>query len=398
MASAHRDNHRNGFRAQVFIRGRLRKLWLGPVTATGVKLICNHLEALKVAAETASPPSADAMKWARSVDARIQKQLAKWGLIASASSELPRDLAGWLDYYVAEVAGATSTKTRWKNVASKLKSQFPAGTTLISVTAGDADRISRWLRSSFSESHAGKTLSDMRQAFEAAMRNNLITANPFAEVNTRAKHDKAREHYIDVSTIDTILDHADPYYAAIIALARFGGLRVPSEPLGLLWTHIDWAGGKMQIHSRKTGFRVVPLFPEIRKRLNVLWESDGDPTNVFHRARNSAGTVWRDKLLAICQAAGVKPWPKLWQNLRASCRTDLEQRFPGFVCDAWLGHSGKIAAKHYSRVHDGHFSLACGVVAQDCGVAGGVADPSAPDSTRHPQQDQTNKKAINAAN
>jgi hypothetical protein len=50
------------------------------------------------------------------------------------------------------------------------------------------------------------------------------------------------------------------------------------------------------------------------------------------------GTVnWRTKLLRIIRKAGLKPWPKLFHNLRASRQNELMQQFPIHVVRQWLG-------------------------------------------------------------
>ena len=359
MASIYRDKARNGWRAQVVVRGVLRKLWIGPATATGAKQIVAHLDALKAAAESATPAPADSIRWAKATAPRIQAQLSKWGLIElGCRGDLPRSVVDYARHYSAEVGIAPSTKKRWKNVVQKMETHFKSAS-LAGVSQGDCDRIARELRAVHKSSHAGKLLSDFKQVFESAKRSNLIASNPFDSIDTSAKHDKSREAYIDRETVIKIMGNADPYYAAIIALARFAGLRVPSEPLVLSWDHIDWDQGRITIDSPKTGHRIAPLFPEIRTQLEKLWDAaPKGSTLIFTRARQSAGTVWRAKLESILLASSIKPWPKLWQNLRASCRTDLESRVPGFVCNAWLGHSSNVAAKHYSRITDDHYRLA----------------------------------------
>jgi hypothetical protein len=55
----------------------------------------------------------------------------------------------------------------------------------------------------------------------------------------------------------------------------------------------------------------------------------------------------RTQLLRIIEKAGLTPWPKLFQNLRASRATELAKEHPGHVAAEWLGHSTKVAANHY---------------------------------------------------
>jgi hypothetical protein len=51
-------------------------------------------------------------------------------------------------------------------------------------------------------------------------------------------------------------------------------------------------------------------------------------------------------------------WPGPWTNLRASRDTELRERFPSHVVNAWIGHCEQIAQKHYLRVTDEHFTEA----------------------------------------
>jgi len=57
-------------------------------------------------------------------------------------------------------------------------------------------------------------------------------------------------------------------------------------------------------------------------------------------------------------AAGLEPWPKLFQNLRATRETELAETYPMHVVCAWIGNSAAIAAKHYLQVTDEHFDKA----------------------------------------
>ena len=58
--------------------------------------------------------------------------------------------------------------------------------------------------------------------------------------------------------------------------------------------------------------------------------------------------------------AGLTPWPRTFQNLRASCETDWVDRCPAHAVAKWLGHSPLIAAQHYLHVRDAHFDLITG--------------------------------------
>jgi integrase len=372
----------------VVVRGYHRKLWLGPITKTQAVAIGRHLEHLKRSAETATPPPADTARWSRAVSARIQKQLGKWGLIevGPSSAELPRSLGGYSEFYLAARADTKPTTiARWRNVRNKLLEHWPAATSIAAITPGDCDRFAAAIRKRHKPSHAGKLIADSRQLFAAAVRDRLLEANPLAGIDSAAPHDRSRESYITPELAKTLIYDSPPQLACLLALARFGGLRVPSEPLALRLVDVDLVGGKLTIPTGKTGSRVVPIFPELRPHLERLAElAPTGATWLFNDGRRAAATLWRKQLGNVLARKSITPWPKRWQNLRASCRTDLESRFPEFVINAWLGHSSQIGAKHYTRVNESHFAAACG-------AAGGATRPISADTPRQRKPRATNK-------
>ncbi len=107
--------------------------------------------------------------------------------------------------------------------------------------------------------------------------------------------------------------------------------------------------------------RVVPIFPELRPYLEEAHELNG-ATNEFAIARyRDSNTNLRTRLLKIISRAGVKPWPKLFHNLRASCETDLAKTHPiKAVCD-WIGNSITVAQRHYLQTTEEDFERASAI-------------------------------------
>ena len=81
--------------------------------------------------------------------------------------------------------------------------------------------------------------------------------------------------------------------------------------------------------------------------------------------------------MRIIKRAGLKPWPKLWQNLRSTRETELADQFPAHVASAWIGNIVAVATKHYLQVTDDHFSQAVPNPVQ-CAIAGKRSDAHAP--------------------
>jgi hypothetical protein len=60
----------------------------------------------------------------------------------------------------------------------------------------------------------------------------------------------------------------------------------------------------------------------------------------------------------LCVRAGIKPWPKLFQNLRCSRPTELTKSWPAHVLYAWLGNTEVVARNRDLKVTDEHFASA----------------------------------------
>ena len=74
--------------------------------------------------------------------------------------------------------------------------------------------------------------------------------------------------------------------------------------------------------------------------------------------------LYRKQMLAAMRAAGVKPWPKLFQNLRSTRETELAELYPVQVVCQWIGNSPQVAARHYLQVTEDHFARATGAALQ----------------------------------
>ena len=64
------------------------------------------------------------------------------------------------------------------------------------------------------------------------------------------------------------------------------------------------------------------------------------------------------QLVQTIRQAGLKIWPKRWQNLRATRATELEREFPSHVVTGWCGHTERIAKQHYWMTTEQDFQKA----------------------------------------
>ncbi len=92
----------------------------------------------------------------------------------------------------------------------------------------------------------------------------------------------------------------------------------------------------------------------------------------------------RASLENVSARAGSIPWPKLFQNLRATRETELAEQYPIQVVCEWIGNSQAVAKRHYLQVTESHFAQAISEaiaadgsaenVAQNVAQSGAVSD------------------------
>ena len=126
------------------------------------------------------------------------------------------------------------------------------------------------------------------------------------------------------------------------------------------------------------------MFPELAGVLNEAYEAAFDrladqkteavatvsgPVVTRYRSASQNLRTTFDKII---KRAGLVPWPKLFQNLRATRETELMETYPSHVVISWIGHSETVARKHYLQTTDAHFEKAVAnpVALQLCESAG----------------------------
>ncbi len=79
--------------------------------------------------------------------------------------------------------------------------------------------------------------------------------------------------FVSRETIAKVLEACpDAEWRLRLCLARYAGMRTPSESLELRWSDVDWDGKRLTITSPKTkkqgkAYRTAPLFPEVEEAL-----------------------------------------------------------------------------------------------------------------------------------
>jgi integrase len=348
-----------------------KSIRVGKVSQRTVEEIRLRVEYLNAANGAGCPVDDVTAQWVGKICDALHKKLAKVGLVAPREPRAPQPtcpaLGSFLSTYIDSRTHYKPNTTSTIDQARRLLVEhFGEDVPLDSITAADAEDWRNALRSQdYKPATIATHIKRARQMFAYAVSAEMLTRNPFVGLKIPQQVDKSREEFIDQETIQRVLDAApDSQWRCIIALSRFGGLRCPSEVLALEWQWIDWERERFNVFAPKLehlaggGWRTIPLFPELRVILDEAFElaQEGD-THVITRYR--AGNVnLRTQFQKIIKRAGVKPWGRLFHNLRSSRQTELTETFPAHVVAGWLGNTVKVATQHYLQTTEEHFRRA----------------------------------------
>jgi hypothetical protein len=102
----------------------------------------------------------------------------------------------------------------------------------------------------------------------------------------------------------------------------------------------------------------VTLFPELVPYLRQVWEQAEPGTEFLITRYRQSNANLRTQFGRIIRKARLEPWPKLFQNLRATRTTELVEEYPEHKENAWMGHSAMVSRKHYQQMRDEDFDEA----------------------------------------
>jgi len=358
--------------------GKRQTLRLGRTDRKGAESIRTHVESLLAAKAAGLPiPQATAV-WVAGIGDVLRDKLARAGLIDARPTATLGDAIA--DYLKRQMHLKPASRCVTEQALRSLLAFFSPTRRLDSITPGDADDFSRWLqtggrsRKRMEQSPAlrpatvARRLGRVRSFFRDAQRRKWIHENPFAEVRIPAVSDQSRDAYVPTEVVERLIEAAPEIeFKLLLAMARYLGVRVPSEPFSMTWDCVDWEHRLLRVPSPKTAaqgkaYRMTPIFPPVLPHLEAAFDA-AEPGQVFifHRLRQresvkAAERGWwanvnlRQRLMRLITRIGEQPWPRLWHALRASAETDLVARFPIHVVTAWLGNTPRIALKHYLRV------------------------------------------------
>lgn len=361
---------KTGLRRIIFydLSGRRSAIHVGKISMTSAREIASHVQHLLMCCKSGTDCRKSTTDWVERIRndwPNLANRLGELGLIALKVRSDPT-FAGFVENLIACRSDVKpNTLKTWRQTADKIRLFFD-NRLIRSLTAKDGSDFLRWLNSPVEHGGAGHTASTpskhltiAKGFLNEAVDAEILPGNPFSKVKGDRTVNKRRRRFITGADIELVINATgDSELRAIIALSRWGGLRTPSEPFALQWSHIDWQSLRITVPAIKTRQRELPLFPELVPYLRILHDCGAQNLFVFPRLRQFSDANLRKQMSKLIRLSGLTVWPKLFQNIRSSRQTELEERFPRKTVCEWMGNSETVADQHYLQVLDEHFDRA----------------------------------------
>ncbi|GAB5442349.1 MAG: hypothetical protein Fues2KO_26980 [Fuerstiella sp.] len=385
MASVSKDS--KGWRIRfVDHAGTRRQIRPGKVNKSTAQNIARHCEILTATKAADGVIPRQTAVWLGDISDRLHGKISGTGLVeprvCTDSANRPTTVLEFADAFIKDgktLSGkpaSDSTKRKWKTARNHLEKHLPKGKMLHEVTPSDAQSFRQYLEKirirttgkPMRENAKRKVLASTKVMFNKAVRLELIERNPFEHEASSSITIRDRDFFVTPGMTQKLLNTApDAQWKLMIALWRLAGLR-KMEIHNLTWGDILKEKGRFRVRATKTAhmegreIRFVPLAP-VLSYLEEAWQAAlpagqrSPPAEAPIITRFSPSNVNLHKpFLKIIEAAGLKPWPKLIQNLRASCETAwLDSGIPAHVVANWIGHSVRVQNESYAQVDDHHF-------------------------------------------
>ena len=340
------------------------RIAIGKATRKQADTVRVHIEQLIACRRTGTTMPPTTQQWVAAVDKKMRLRLIKLGLLESSTGDGEFTVGEWTDEYVRK---RTDIKPRTRQNMMQARTflmEFVGDDDLPlkQFTAGHAKDFRVFLiGKGQAEATVRRRCKRAKQFFASASSHGHITDNPFDKVATANVANEERLVFIDRTTLDKVIEACpDDQWRLIFALARYGGLRIPSEIQRLRWDDIDWDRKRFTVQSPKTEHiaskkhRDVPIFPELVLPFRN-WQEQRDQGESLVFPALAKRSNLRTQAHRIIQSAGLAPWTRVFQNLRASRETELVEEFPVHVVTDWIGNSPDVAKMHYLSVLETHF-------------------------------------------
>jgi integrase len=302
------------------------------------------------------------VNWIDGLDGPLRKRLEILELIERREGSHCPTVREWVDQYIK---GRVELKPRSIMGLRTIEAhvvRIMGDRVLDQVTPAHAESFrATLLAEGKAQATVANAVKKTKQFFLGAVKARIIATNPFNDVKQGSMDNPERMVYVSSECIHTVIDACPTaQWRLLFALARFAGLRIPSDIVNLKIEDIHWDKGFFWIQAEKTrhhnnkGLRRVPITPELQPPLlDATEQLDEGEVHLLPDLRNRSNL--RTQAKRIIKRSGVAPWVKTFQNLRVSRETEWMDDFGLRRACNWMGNTPAVAMKHYSILRDEDF-------------------------------------------
>lgn len=385
MASLATDRGKRGDARRILFKhrdGTRKPIRLGIIPLNNARTILAHVSHLEACQFDGSAPQPKTAAWLSDISDTLREKLVAHGLCEAKATNAKAPT-------LAELIAAYKSRAKWKALKPNTRRNVNSGFThLLNYFTGsrridviheaDAEDYHAKLMlpaddggGGLVESTANNVGSVAHRLYRFAVKSRLVDRSPFESLPKGGQ----RGNNVNVSHADSVLVLAqltDTQERLLFGLARWGGLRCPSEPSLLRWGDIDWERKRFTVTAPKTERhkgherRTLPIFPELMPLLEARYE-EAEPGEElvlpFMQGRDGSGFSYIVK--QAIRRAELTVWPRLWHSMRATRESELAAAFPAHVAAKWIGNSVVVAMKHYLMVAEKDFATAAETTAHN---------------------------------
>lgn len=236
---------------------------------------------------------------------------------------------------------------------------------LTDITPPDIEGYKLHRRKQVSGSTVNRELALLKRMFNLAINWDLyLASNPVRKVKFFQELNIGRRVLTEEEE-NKLLQNAAPFIQDIILFALNTGLRI-GEIFTLLWSHVDWEKGVLNVFAPKTGkIRVVPMNSETRRILEA-WALGKKNEFVFYNYGTGKPFVDLSAGLGLaCRKAGMTG--VTWHALRHTFASRLLERGVDIITvKELLGHSTVVVTMRYTHTNLDSKVRAVGKLAGNC--------------------------------
>jgi integrase len=263
---------------------------------------------------------------------------------------------------------AKANKRSWLRDQQMLKplTEFlGADRQLSDITPPDIEGYKLHRRKQVSGSTVNRELALLKRMFNLAIDWDLyVASNPVRKVKFFQEFNTGRR-VLTQEEERNLVRNAAPFIQDIIRFGLNTGLRI-GEIFTLLWSHVDWEKGVLNVFAPKTGkIRVIPMNSDTRNILEA-WAHGKKNDFVFYNYGTGKPFVDLSAGLDLaCRKAGITG--VTWHTLRHTFATRLLDRGVDIITvKELLGHSTVIVTMRYTHTNLDSKVRAVGKLAGDC--------------------------------